>query len=83
VVYQQLSTGDSGDEVENLQQRLKDLNTIPARWTAATVRRRPTAVKRFQSTLGLDTTGIATAKPAADDLLLRGAHLYRKLLYRH
>ena len=61
VVYQQLSTGDSGADVEKLQQRLKDLKyytgAVDGRYGSALT----TAVKRFQSTLGLDTTGIATA----------------------
>lgn len=61
VVYQQLSTGDSGDDVKKLQQRLKDLKyytgAVDGRYGSALT----TAVKRFQSTLGLDTTGIATA----------------------
>jgi peptidoglycan hydrolase-like protein with peptidoglycan-binding domain len=61
VVYKQLSTGDSGDDVQKLQQRLKDLKyytgAVDGRYGSALT----TAVKRFQSTLGLDTTGIATA----------------------
>ncbi len=60
-VYQQLATGDSGDAVEKLQQRLKDLKfytgAVDGRYGSTLT----TAVKRFQSTLGLDTTGIATA----------------------
>ncbi len=61
VVYQQLSTGDSGSDVEKLQQRLKELKyytgAVDGRYGSSMT----TAVKRFQSALGLDTTGIATA----------------------
>jgi len=61
VVYKQLSTGDSGTDVQKLQQRLKDLKyyagAVDGRYGSSLT----TAVKRFQSTLGLDTTGIATA----------------------
>ncbi len=61
VVYQQLSTGDSGEDVKKLQQRLKDLKyytgAVDGRYGSTLT----TAVKRFQSALGLDTTGIATA----------------------
>ena len=61
VIYQQLSTGDSGEDVKKLQQRLKDLKyytgAVDGRYGSTLT----TAVKRFQSALGLDTTGIATA----------------------
>jgi peptidoglycan hydrolase-like protein with peptidoglycan-binding domain len=61
VIYQQLSTGDSGEDVKKLQQRLKDLKYYTGSADGRYGSSLTTAVKRFQSALGLDTTGIATA----------------------
>ena len=61
VVYQQLSTGDSGSDVEKLQQRLKELKYYTGAVDGRYGSQLATAVKRFQSSLGLDTTGIASA----------------------
>ncbi len=61
VSYRQLSTGDTGEEVQQLQQRLKELKYYTGSVDGRYGSNMTTAVKRFQSTLGLDTTGIATA----------------------
>jgi hypothetical protein len=60
VVYQQLSTGDSGSDVEKLQERLKELKYYTGAVDGRYGSQLATSVKRFQSSLGLDTTGIAT-----------------------
>jgi peptidoglycan hydrolase-like protein with peptidoglycan-binding domain len=61
VSYRQLSTGDTGEEVQRLQQRLKELKYYTGSVDGRYGSNLTTAVKRFQATLGLDTTGIATA----------------------
>lgn len=61
VIYQQLSTGDSGSDVEKLQQRLKELKYYTGAVDGRYGSQLATSVKRFQSSLGLDTTGIASA----------------------
>ena len=61
VSYKQLSTGDSGSDVERLQDRLKELKYYTGAVDGRFGSQLSTAVKRFQSTLGLDTTGIASA----------------------
>ena len=61
VVYKLLSTGDSGSDVEKLQQRLKELKYYTGAVDGRYGSQLATAVKRFQSSLGLDTTGIASA----------------------
>ncbi len=59
--YEELSYGDSGDAVKNLQNRLKELGyfegTVDGNYTNGTA----SAVRLFQTTLGVTKTGIASA----------------------
>lgn len=59
--YQQLRAGDSGDAVKRLQERLKELDYFTGTPDGAYGSTTVSAVRKFQTRLGLDSTGIASA----------------------
>ncbi len=61
VSYSTLSKGDSGSEVQKLQQRLKELNYLTGKCDGKYGAETVSAVKAFQKALGLKQTGTASA----------------------
>ena len=58
-LYQTLSNGSSGVDVEKLQQRLKELNYLTGTVDGKFGPKTKTAVQKFQESVGLEATGIA------------------------
>lgn len=60
-IYSQLSPGDTGSAVKNMQARLKELGYFDGELGGNYLTKTTAAVKRFQAALGWEQTGVATA----------------------